>query len=108
MKTVKHGYKFTDKNNTKGGIGSALLALIGLVLLVTGVVISYKNDGNAGLTVGALGTCAFIVTTIGEIMGLRSFKEKDKFYLYSWIGTIINGILWACMCLIIAWGIVFG
>ena len=34
----------------------------------------------------------------------KSFKEKDKFYIFSWIGTISNGILWLGMCLIIAKG----
>lgn len=104
MRTVKRGYKFTDKNNTKGGIISSVLAVIGLVLAIAGIVISYKNDGNAGLTVGVLGTCAFLITTIGEIFALRSFKERDKFYMYSWVGTILNGILWIFMCLIIGLG----
>lgn len=104
MKTVRHGYKFTDKNNTKGGIGSTLLAMIGFVMLVMGVIISYKNNGNAGLSVGALGTCSFMVTTIGFVMGLMSFKEKERFYLFSWIGTILNGVLWLGMSMIIAEG----
>ena len=47
---------------------------------------------------------SFLFATAGLISGLKSFKEKDKFYIFSWIGTISNGILWLGMCLIIAKG----
>ena len=105
MRVVKHRYRFTDKNNTTGGIVSSLLAVVGLCLFVVGVIISYKEKGNAGIIVGALGTVAFIQSCIGMIIGLKSFKEKDKFYLFSWIGVIVNGIMWLAMCIIIAGGL---
>ena len=104
MRTERHGYKFTNKNNTKGGIISTILAVIALISLIAGVIISYKNAGNAGVTVGAFGSLAFFLSSVGLVSGLRSFKEKDKFYVYSWIGTISNGVLWIGMCLIIALG----
>ncbi|MBQ3544698.1 MAG: hypothetical protein IJA34_06905 [Lachnospiraceae bacterium] len=105
MKTVKRGYRFTDKNNSSGGIVSSILGAISLCLVVVGVVISYKENGNAGLAVGAIGSIAFILNCIGMIIGLRSFKERDKFYLFSWIGVIANGIMWIMMCVIIAGGL---
>lgn len=104
MKTERHGYKFTNKNNTRGGIISTVFAAVSLVMIVTGVIISFKNEGDAGIIVGAFGTVSFMSSTIGEVMALRSFKEKDKFYLFSWIGTITNGILWISMCLVIVMG----
>lgn len=105
MKTERHGYKFTNKNNTRGGVISTVLAVISFVMIVSGIVISFKNEGNAGIIVGAFGTTSFMFSTIGEVMGLRSFKERDKFYLFSWIGTISNGILWIAMSLVIVMGI---
>lgn len=104
MRTERHGYKFTNKNNTRGGIISVILAIIALVTVVTGVIISYKKSGAAGTLAGGLGTMSFLFATAGLISGLKSFKEKDKFYIFSWIGTISNGILWLGMCLIIAKG----
>lgn len=104
MRTERHGYKFTNKHNTCGGIFATVLAIITFISLISGIVISYKNDGNAGISVGILGTIAFLISTIGLVLGLRSFKEKDGFYVFSWIGTISNGILWIGMCLIIAAG----
>ena len=104
MRTERHGYKFTNKNNTRGGIISAILAVIALITVAAGVIISYKKSGAAGTLVGGLGTMSFLIATAGLICGLKSFKEKDIFYLFSWIGTISNGILWLGMCLIIAKG----
>lgn len=104
MRTERHGYKFTNKNNTRGGIISTILAVIALITVAAGVIISYNKSGAAGTLVGGLGTMSFLIATVGLICGLKSFKEIDKFYLFSWIGTISNGILWLGMCLIIAKG----
>lgn len=105
MKTEKHGYKFTNKMNTMGGIGSTVVGVSSIILFVTGIIISYKNKGNAGLIVGLIGSVVFILNTIGLVVGLQSFKERERFYLFSWIGTIMNGALWIIMCLIIVAGI---
>lgn len=105
MKTERHGYKFTNKNNTRGGIIATVLAFFSFVMVVMGVVISFKKGGDAGMVVGVCGTVSFMLSTIGEVLGLRSFREKDKFYLFSWIGTLTNGVLWIAMSLVIVMGI---
>lgn len=105
MKTERHGYKFTNKMNTTGGIAATVIGVSAIILFVTGIIISYQHKGNAGLIVGAIGSAVFIINTIGLVIGLQSFKERERFYLFSWIGTIMNGVLWAAMCLIIAAGI---
>lgn len=105
MRVERHGYRFTNKYNTKGGIRATVLAVVALILLVTGIVIAYKKEGSAGSVVGMIGTASFIFATTGLILGLRSFKEKDGFYLFSWIGTISCGVLWLALCGIIAWGL---
>lgn len=104
MKTERHGYKFTNKVNTRGGIISTILSILSVVTFIFGIIISYNNEGNAGLIVGAIGSLVFIINTVGLIIGLRSFKEKDSFYLFSWIGSISNGLMWIAMCMIIAAG----
>lgn len=105
MKTVRRGYRFTDKNNTSLGIASSVIGAVSLCLFAIGVIISYKENGNAGLIVGAIGSVAFIFNCIGVILGLKGFKERDKFYLFSWIGVILNGIMWIMMCVIISGGL---
>ncbi len=105
MKVEKHGYMFTDKDNSKGGEISTVLSVLALVLIVAGIAVSYKKSGNAGIETGFLGTGSFIMSSAGLIIGLRSFKEKDKFYVFSWIGTLANGVIWIAVCSIIAMGI---
>lgn len=105
MKVERHGYRFTNKHNTRGGVISTVIAIIAFAALVVGIVISYRAKGNAGLIVGAAGAMAFLVSTAGLITGLKSFKERDKFYIFSWVGTVSNGIIWIAMCGIIAMGI---
>lgn len=105
MKVERHGYRFTNKNNTKGGIIATVLAIFAFTALVGGIMISYKKGGNAGMIVGAAGTVSFLLSTIGLVQALKSFKERDKFYVFSWIGCISNGIIWLAMCGIIAMGI---
>ncbi len=104
MRTERHGYTFTTKLNTRGGIVSTILAVIALILLITGITLSYKKEGNAGAAVGLIGTFSFGFSMAGVIVGLRSFGEKDKFYLFSWIGSISSAILWIAMCAIIMIG----
>lgn len=104
MKTKKHGYTFTTKSDTTGGIISTILAGIAILLLITGIVISYQKKGNAGMGVGLIGTLTFVISMTGMIFGLRSFGEKNGFYLFSWIGTICNTLLWIFMCGVIVVG----
>ena len=105
LKVKKHGYRFTNKNNTRGGILATILAACSLILLIVGVVISYRHAGKAGSSVGMFGLLAFISSMAGIIFGLRSFKKQDGFYLFSWIGTISSGILWLILCAVIVWGL---
>ena len=104
MKTEKHGYKFTNKHNTRGGIIAKVLAAI--ILLCTGIYISYTDKGEAGIQVGMLGALSFLVSGIGLINGLLSFREKERFYVFSFVGCGICGIIWLVTTMIIAYGVI--
>lgn len=105
MKTEKHGYKFTNKNNSRGGIIATVLGVIAIILLCIGIYISYANKGDAGIQVGMLGALSFIISGIGLINGLLSFKEKDRFYIFSFVGCGVSGIIWLITALIIGYGV---
>ena len=98
-------YKFSDKNQTLGGTLSLLLGIGSLVCLFYGVYLSFKAHGNAGIEVGSLGMLASMLSTIGSIIGFLSFKENDKFYTLSKIGTLICGIMTVMMAAIFMMGI---
>ena len=37
---------------------------------------------------------AFITSIAGFIVGINSFKEENKFMMYTYIGTIANAVIW--------------
>ncbi len=52
-----------------------------------------------------LGALSFLVSGIGLINGLLSFREKERFYVFSFVGCGICGIIWIITTLIIAYGV---
>lgn len=90
----KRGYKFTDKQHAKGGVVSIVLAVAAVSFLLSGVYISFQHRGNAGELVGVLGTIGLGLSLIGTIIALLGFREEDKFYLTSWIGSVVNCMIW--------------
>lgn len=102
---TKRRKRFSGRYNTKGGILSVIISIVAMVILLVGVYISYRHQGNAGGIVGLVGTAAFVAALAGLITGLRSFQDRDGYYLFSWIGTITNGIIFGLMCVIIGIGV---
>lgn len=98
-------YKFSDKSQTLGGTLSALMGVGSLVCLLYGIYMSFSADGNGGSIVGALGILAFILSLMGMIVGLMSFKEQDKFYMLSKAGSLLCGITFITMLAIFLMGI---
>lgn len=98
-------YKFSDKSQTLGGTLSALMGAGSLVCLLYGIYMSFSADGNGGIIVGALGILAFILSLTGMILGLMSFKEQDKFYMMSKVGSLLCGIIFIAMLAIFFMGI---
>ncbi len=101
----RHKYKFTDKHNTKGGIAATLLGIIAVTCIIWSVNTAFRSRGTAGAWMGTIATLGFGCSTLGLILGLSSFKEEDKFYFFSWVGTIICAIVWICNCTVIAVGL---
>ena len=98
-------YKFTNKKISKGGIMSSLFAVVATTLLCIGVYISYKANGAAGATVGILGLGAFLSSTVGFIIGVRSFKNEEAFLGLPWFGVVSNAFIWHFMMCIIFIGL---
>lgn len=98
-------YKFTDKKLSRGGLIASGLFLFSAISFVAGVYISFKNHGAGTEIVGILGTVAFLLSIVGLIIGLRSFKEDNVFLGFPWLGTIGNAIILVGMGSIILIGI---
>ena len=98
-------YKFSDKNETLGGTISTILGMISLCLLLYGLSISFRANGDAGVSLGSIGLSSAVLAIFGCAIGLISFKEEDKFYLLSKIGSMLCGILSVFMLSVLLMGL---
>lgn len=98
-------YKFSDKNQTLGGTISTILGILSLSLLIYGIYLSFQAGGKAGAAIGSIGLCSAMSAVFGCVIGLISFKEQDKFYLLSKIGSMLCGILSVFMLAVLLMGI---
>ena len=101
----RRGYKFTDKRHTVGGIFATILAIFSIILFTVGVSLSFIEGGNAGLIVGIIGLIVFLVAVLGFVIGIKSFKEEEKYYFLSWVGSILNAVIFIGMGILILLGI---
>lgn len=106
MKRKKNSIKFSDKSHATNGIVSTILAGISLVLLMGMIILSYIQNGEAGIYLGSIGLSAGIISIVGLIKGIASFQERERYYLFSKIGSIINAVmlsLWIAIYIIGTW-----
>lgn len=98
-------YKFSDKSQSIGGIFSTLFALGAILACGAAVWISFRQRGEGGLEIGVLGIIAVFLSGYGLYLGVRSFREEEIFFLFSWIGSVGNSIILLGMMMLILLGL---
>ena len=98
-------YKFTDKNHAEGGVVSCIMGIGALLALIVAVYLSYKRQGSAGQVVGNLALASFLLSFFGTVIGLLSYKEQDKYYIFSHIGSLFCGTFTIFMAAVFAMGL---
>lgn len=98
-------YKFTDKSQSAGGIFSTILAVMSMGLFVTAVWLSYRQKGNGGLFIGLMGIMSMFLSAIGLYSGIKSFQEEEIFFLFSWVGSIMNAAMLVGMVMVFLIGL---
>ncbi|HIT89478.1 MAG TPA: hypothetical protein IAC41_03545 [Candidatus Merdenecus merdavium] len=96
-------YSFYEKKHTKKGIISTILSGVSFLVFLVLTFVSYYLKGNAGLYAGSIGLTAMIISIYGLVLGFQSFQEPGKLYLFSKIGSILNGLIavgWLSLILI--------
>ncbi len=99
-------YRFTNKRYAKEGIISSVLGILSVICLVTGIVRSFELRGNGDSIVGLLGMGALLMSFVGLIFGIKSFKDEDKFYTFSKLGVCVCGIILISMLCILFGGLI--
>ena len=80
-------YIFTNKKESKKGIMSAVLGIIALVSLFLAV---YETFRKALVKYGVAALFALLFALAGIVLGIMSKMEEDRFYLFSYLGIILN------------------
>lgn len=83
-------YIFTNKKESKKGIMSAVLGLIALASLFFAVYETFRNQGQALVKYGVAALFALLFALAGIVLGIMSKMEEDRFYLFSYLGIILN------------------
>lgn len=86
----KNSYMFTSKQHTQKGIMATILGVISLVTLAYTIIMSYLKAGNVPRQYGAAVMLVMIFAFVGIILGVVSKTERDKFYLFSYLGIVLN------------------
>ncbi len=103
MKKTK--LRFSYKEYTIGGVLSAALAVISVIVLGYSIMMSFKARGEGSAQVGAYGLVSLVLSFFGVIFGLLSYKEQDKRYGISFFGTFTNGVIIVMLILFILVGL---
>lgn len=86
-------FKFQGREHSKRGLLSLLLGLLVVISFLTISFISGTKKGNGEFILGVIGMVNFAVAVTGFMLGIKSFREKDIFYVAPVIGVGSNGIM---------------
>ena len=92
---------YTDKKHAVKGIIATFLAIAALIIFGILVYISFKSRGEAGIIIGSLALISILLGAVGLILGLMSFKEENKYKLFSYIGSFVN------VFVLLLWGLIY-
>lgn len=97
----KNSYMFTNKEHTQKGIMSTILGVISLATLAYAVVMSYFREGQVPMQYGAAVMLVMFFAFVGIALGVVSKTERDKFYLFTYIGIVLNVLALAAISVIL-------
>ncbi len=86
----KNSYMFTNKQHTQKGIMATILGVISLATLLYMIVMSYLSGGNIPQQYGAVALLVTIFSLTGIVIAAISKTERDKYYLFSYLGLTFN------------------
>ncbi len=86
----KNSFMFTNKQHTQKGIMSTILGVISLATLAYTVVMSYQRNGDIPLQYGTAALRVTFFSLAGAAIGVISKTERDKYYLFSYLGIGLN------------------
>lgn len=102
---MRRKFIFTDKKESKKGIFSAALGAMSFVSLILTVYFTWQNQGTAYVRYGVVALLCLIFSIAGLVSGIMARTEEDKFYLFAWIGIVLNALTLAGIGFIVYAGV---
>ncbi len=99
---------FSVKKVTFWGILSCVMIWLEVTSFTTSVVISYKENGDAGPLLGIAGVLIVIFSIAGANFAYLGLKKKGRIYhTLDWIGLVVNLIVFILMAALYVFGTSF-
>ena len=86
----KKDYIFTNKKHSKKAIMSTVLSVIAVVSIIIAIYLSYVNKGMKNPRYGAACVLSMIFAFVGIGLGVAGRMEKDRFYLFCYLGIFFG------------------
>lgn len=89
---MKHhrGYIFTNKRHSQKAIMSTILGVISTASMVVVIYLSFLLRGETPISYGLTGLLALLMSVVGEVLGLVTVFERDRFKLFPVVGIVLN------------------
>lgn len=89
---MKHhrGYIFTNKRHSQKAIMSTILGVISTASMVVVIYLSFLLRGETPISYGLTGLLALLMSVVGEVLGLVTVFERDRFKLFPIVGIVLN------------------
>lgn len=87
---AKKQYIFTNKEHPKKAIMSTMLGVLSVASLVLAIYLSYMDKGKENMRYGSACFLALLFAFVGVTLGALGRAEKDKFYLFCYMGIGLN------------------
>ncbi|MDD2971067.1 MAG: DUF6142 family protein [Lachnospiraceae bacterium] len=92
---------FTNKDYSNKGIMSTILGMISIGSICLAVYLTYQNHGQAEFRYGSAALLTLLFAGVGMGLGVASRMEKDKFYLFTYLGITFNFVALAAISFIL-------
>ncbi|MGN0472829.1 MAG: DUF6142 family protein [Lachnospiraceae bacterium] len=84
------GYIFTNKAHSPRGIMGTILGILSLTGIVLTIVLTFRRRGEALLQYGAVLLLCTIFGLVGLGLSVYARLERDKYYLFAYLGILWN------------------
>lgn len=105
FKHMGRNYIYTNKFHPLKGIMATVLGVLACVNLGLALYRTYQLRGAANISYGLTGLLVLLFSMIGLALAVISRTEKDKYYLFSYLGMIFNVIALAGILFILYAGV---